>query len=291
MVDRSDPIAASAHSRSSSRDCSSRSSSRMKRGFKAPRVQNQSACPCRSSGSRRARIRSPLPRTGRGFAPPPPRCRDPLRSAHQVPPRLRRQASDHRPRVVVLSRLSIGGDGWLHGQNDNSLGRSWCRRRQHVRWAQGRGRTSSLPRRDGRLDRGVSLGSSPHGNSCRLSPPLGGILCGGQPTGVARCGTGCRSRHRLKGLPGSHTGRTVPPFAGRKRKSRIRTHEGGARTEASSDTYPLRTKANRACGEAPRASVPTGTAEVCPAAGFDTIPASGARGAKGTVRPGAVTTT
>jgi hypothetical protein len=43
-------------------------------------------------------------------------------------------------------------------------------------------------------------------------------LCGGQPTSVAWCGTGCRSRHRLKGLPGSQIDRTVPPFAGRKKK-------------------------------------------------------------------------
>jgi hypothetical protein len=71
----------------------------------------------------------------------------------------------------------------------------------------------------------------------------------------------------------------------------IRTHEEGARTEVSSDTYPLRTKANRAYGEAPRTLVPAGTTEVCPAAGFGTIPASGARGAEGMVRPGAVTTT
>jgi hypothetical protein len=108
---------------------------------------------------------------------------------------------------------------------------------------------------------------------------------------MAWCDTSCRSRHRLKGLPGSQTGRTVPPFARRKRKSRIRTHEEGARTEVSSDTYPLRSKANRAYGEAPRASVPAGTAEVCPAAGFVTVPTSGARGAEGTVHPGAVTMT
>jgi hypothetical protein len=62
------------------------------------------------------------------------------------------------------------------------------------------------------------------------------------------------------------------------------THEEGAKIEVSSDTYPLRTKANRACGEAPRASVPTGAAEVCPAAGFSIVPASGAQGAEGTVR-------
>jgi hypothetical protein len=41
----------------------------------------------------------------------------------------------------------------------------------------------------------------------------------------------------------------------------------------------------------PRSIVPAGTTKVCPAAGFGTIPASGARGAEGTVRPGADTTT
>jgi hypothetical protein len=101
MVDRSDPIAASAHSRSSSRDCSSRSSSRTKRGFEAPRVQNQSACLRRSLGSRRAGMRSPLPRTGRGSAPPSSKASGPLQSTRRVPPRLRRQASDHRPRVAA----------------------------------------------------------------------------------------------------------------------------------------------------------------------------------------------
>jgi hypothetical protein len=105
------------------------------------------------------------------------------------------------------------------------------------------------------------------------------------------CGAGCRSRRRLEDLPGRQTGRVVPPFAGRKRKSRIRTHEEGVGTEVSSDTYPLRTKANRACGEAPRASAPAGAAKVCPATGFGTIPASGPRGAEGTVCPGAVTMT
>jgi hypothetical protein len=70
MVDRSDPIAASAYSRSSSRDCSSCLSSRTKRGSKAPRVQNRSACPHHSFGLRRVGIRSPLPKTGRGSVRP-----------------------------------------------------------------------------------------------------------------------------------------------------------------------------------------------------------------------------
>jgi hypothetical protein len=116
-----------------------------------------------------------------------------------------------------LSHPSISGDGWLHGQNSNSLGRSWGRRQQCVRWAQGRGHANSLPRHDGCPDGGVGLGGLPHGNSCRLGPPLEGVLCGGQPTGMAWCDTGCRSRHHLKGLLGSQTDRTVPPFAERKR--------------------------------------------------------------------------
>jgi hypothetical protein len=70
MVDQSDPNAASVYSRSSSRDCSSRSSSRTKRGFEAPRVQNRSACPHHSLGLHRTGIRSSLPKTGCDSARP-----------------------------------------------------------------------------------------------------------------------------------------------------------------------------------------------------------------------------
>jgi hypothetical protein len=48
-------------------------------------------------------------------------------------------------------------------------------------------------------------------------PPLEGVLCGGQPTGMTHYNTGCRSRHCLKGLPGVQIGRALPPFAERKR--------------------------------------------------------------------------
>jgi hypothetical protein len=68
-VDRSDPTVASTHSRSPSQDCFSRSSSRMKRGSEAPRVQNRSDWR-RPSGLRRTGTRLPLPRTSRGSAPP-----------------------------------------------------------------------------------------------------------------------------------------------------------------------------------------------------------------------------
>jgi hypothetical protein len=49
----------------------------------------------------------------------------------------------------------------------------------------------------------------------------------------ARHDTSCRSRRRLEDLPGSQTGRTVPPLAKEKRKIRIGTYEGGARTKIS----------------------------------------------------------
>jgi hypothetical protein len=99
-VDRSDPIVALAHSRSSSQVCSSRSSSRTRRGSEAPRVQNRSLSPRRSLGPRRARIWSPLPRTGHGSAPPP-RRRHLLQPAHRVPPRPRGQVPDRRPRLAA----------------------------------------------------------------------------------------------------------------------------------------------------------------------------------------------
>jgi hypothetical protein len=58
------------------------------------------------------------------------------------------------------------------------------------------------------------------------------------------------------------------------------------KTEAFSDTYPLRTRANRACGETSRASVPAGAAKGCPATNFGATPTSGARGAEGVACPG-----
>jgi hypothetical protein len=67
--DRSDTAVASAHSRSSSQDCSSRSSSRTKKGSEASRVRNRSNWRGPSE-LRRAGTRLPLGGTGRGPAPP-----------------------------------------------------------------------------------------------------------------------------------------------------------------------------------------------------------------------------
>jgi hypothetical protein len=76
----------------------------------------------------------------------------------------------------------------------------------------------------------------------------------------------------------------------KERDSKFKTHSGKTKTEVSSDTYPLRGKANRACGEAPRAPASAGAAEGCPGAGFDAASVSDARGAEGTTCPGVVTT-
>jgi hypothetical protein len=67
--DRSDPTVASAHSRSSSQDCSTRSSSRTKKGSEAPWVRNRSNWR-RPSKLRRTATRLPLGGADRVSTPP-----------------------------------------------------------------------------------------------------------------------------------------------------------------------------------------------------------------------------
>jgi hypothetical protein len=207
--DRSDPNVALAHSRSSSQGCSSRSLSRTKKGSEASRVQNRSNWRCPSE-LRHAGTRLPLDGTGRGPAPP----------SSEAP------SSDAS---VISASAATGRSTARSATASAAAGAS----RQHVWWARGHGRADSLPQRDGRLDRRAGLGSSLHGNWCRLSPPLWGILRGGQLAGEARRGTGCGSRRRLEDLPGSQIGRTMTPLAKEKRKVRVGTYKGGAGTKTS----------------------------------------------------------
>jgi hypothetical protein len=76
----------------------------------------------------------------------------------------------------------------------------------------------------------------------------------------------------------------------KERDVKFKTHSGKTKTEVSSDTYPLRGKANRACGEALRAPVSAGATEGSPAAGFGAASAPGAQGTKGVALPGVDTT-
>jgi hypothetical protein len=60
------------------------------------------------------------------------------------------------------------------------------------------------------------------------------------------------------------------------RKEKIKIHRKMAETRVPSDTYSLRGKANRACGETSRTPVSTDAVEGWPAAGFDVASASDA---------------
>jgi hypothetical protein len=74
------------------------------------------------------------------------------------------------------------------------------------------------------------------------------------------------------------------------RKGKIKIHRKMAETRVPSDTYPLRGKANRACGETSRALVSADAVEGWPAAGFDAASASDTRGAEGAACSGDVAT-
>jgi hypothetical protein len=208
--DRSDPTVASAHSRSSSQDCSSRSSSRTKRGSKAPRVRNRSNWR-RPLELYRVGTRLPLDGTGRGPAPPFSEAPSSDASAISAAATTGRSTA----RTSTASAAAGANAGSMSGGPETTAA------------------PATSPQRDGCLDRRASLGSSFHGNWCRLSPPLWGVLRGGQLAGEARRGTSCGSRRRLEDLPGSQIGRTVTPLAKEKRKIRGGTYEGGARTKIS----------------------------------------------------------
>jgi hypothetical protein len=77
----------------------------------------------------------------------------------------------------------------------------------------------------------------------------------------------------------------------KERESKFKAHSEETEIEVSSDTYPLWGKANSACGEAPRAPIPTGAAKGCPIVGFGTVSASDAPGTEGAACSGVVTTT
>jgi hypothetical protein len=76
----------------------------------------------------------------------------------------------------------------------------------------------------------------------------------------------------------------------KEREGKFKTQSEKTEAEVSSNTYPLRGKANRACGETPQAPVSADAAEGCPAASFDAASTSDARGAEEAASPGDATT-
>jgi hypothetical protein len=109
--DRSDPTVASAHSRSSSQDCSSCSSSRTKKGSEASRVRNRSNWR-RPSELHRAGTRLPLGGTGRVSTPPPPRHQ---KATPRPSQRRRRQVAPRPGRQQLRQRLALAPAACLVG--------------------------------------------------------------------------------------------------------------------------------------------------------------------------------
>jgi hypothetical protein len=120
------------------------------------------------------------------------------------------------------------------------------------------------------------------------------------PRGRAPCAEANQSAWRAA-APAKEVGPVLRAFEGARpaepclrllkgRKSKIKIHRKMTETRVPSDTYPLRGKANHACGETSRALVSADAAEGWPAAGFDAASASDARGAEGAACPGDVMT-
>jgi hypothetical protein len=160
---------------------------------------------------------------------------------------------------------------------------------KQVRWARGRDRVSGLPRHDGCSNRGSAWEACPMETRAAWAP------CRRAP-----CAEANQPAWRAA-APVVEAGFVLRAFVGarpaepclrllKEREGKLKTHSEKTKTEVSSDTYPLRGKANRACGEAPQAPVSAGAAEGCPAAGFGAASTSGTRGAEGATCPGVVTT-
>jgi hypothetical protein len=146
--DRSDPTVASAHSRSSSQDCSSCSSSRTKKGSEASRVRNRSNWR-RLSELRRVGTRLPLGGTDRVSTPP----------------------SSEAPSADASAISASAATGRSPTRTAAASATAGASTARHVRWARGHVRASRLPQHDGRLGRRAGLGNPLHGDWRRLSPP------------------------------------------------------------------------------------------------------------------------
>jgi hypothetical protein len=188
-----------------------------------------------------------------------------------------------------LGHPSISGDGRLHGQNSDGLGGSWCRRRNTTG--------------------GLEAAATPAASSGAMAAPMEGSAweacsratrAASAPRLRASCAEASQPTWRAAALA-AEAGTVLRAFRGVRpaepclRLLRRKDKAGSGHTKKEpKQRYPqiLTRSGPRPIVPAgtPRASVPTGAAEVCPDAGLGAAPASGARGAEGTVRPGAVTT-
>jgi hypothetical protein len=232
MVDRSDLIAASVYSQKLSRDLSSISSLRERRGSESEvsRLQNWSGCPHHSLGLSYARIRPLLPKTGHCSTRPSTKASGPpavdasgTAAVDVLGLPSARVAGLLSPTLATTAALSswprTGRSGMTTGGGASTIPTS----------AATGGSAGELTMAPAGVDAGAGnksggLGAAaasatspgmmvaptgwstweacPRATRAAWAPLPEGALCGGQPTGVARRSTGYRCRLRLKGLRG-----------------------------------------------------------------------------------------
>jgi hypothetical protein len=320
MVDRSDLIAASVYSRKLSRDLSSSSSLRERRGSgsEVARLQNRSGCPPHSLGLSCAGIRPLLPKTGHDSARPsievsgPPAADasgttavDVLGPSSAKVAGLRSLTS--ATTTVLSSWPRTGRSGMTTGGGASTIPTSAA-----TGGFAGESATAPAGVDAGADDKSGGLGATA---TLAASPETMAALAGGSAWEVCPMATRAAWAPRWRApwveanqpawravALAADAGFVLRAFAGARpakpclrllkgRDGKFKTHsEKKTETGVSSDTYPLRTKVNRACGEAPWAPIPAGAVEGCPTAGFGTVSASDARGTEGAACPGVVTT-
>jgi hypothetical protein len=176
-----------------------------------------------------------------------------------------------------LSHPDIDDNGRLRGRISDGPGGNRCRRRQQDRQARSRDRVNDSP----------GMMAAPAGGSTWETCPRA-TRAAWAPRWRAPCAEASQPAWRAA-APAAEAGLVLRAFVGarpakpclrllKEREGKFKTHSEKTEVEVSSDTYPLRGKANHACGDTPRAPVSAGAAEGCPAVGFDAASTSDARG-------------
>jgi hypothetical protein len=317
MVIQSDLIAASVYSRKLSRNFSSNSSLRERRGSEVSRLQNRSGCPHHSLGLSCMGIRPLLPKTGHGSACPATEASGPpsvgasgatavdvsgLSSAKVTSLRSPTSAATTAP----SSWSKMGRSGMTRGGGTSPISTSGV-----TGGSEGESATApaGIDVGAGYKIGGLGAATASTASPGMMAAPTGGSTWEACPM-TARAAWAPRRREPCAeanqpawraATPAAEVGPVLRAFVGARpaepylrllkgRKGKIKTHNEITETGVPSDTYPLWGKANRACGETPRAPVSAGAAEGCPAAGFDAASTSDARGTKGATSLGDVTT-
>jgi hypothetical protein len=251
MVDQSDLIAASVYLQKLSRNCSSNSSLRERRGSEVSRLQNRSGCPHHSLGLSYVGIRPLLPKTGHESARPsteasgPPAVDASGTTTFDVPglssaevTGLRSPTSATTAALSSWSRMgrsemtrgggasAIPTSAATGGPADESatapagIDASAGNKTDRLRAA---ATSTASPGMMAAPTGGVNMGGLPHDSLCHQGPPPKGALGGGQPTGVARRSTGCRGRPGLKGLRGARPAEPCLRLL-KEREGKFKTH-------------------------------------------------------------------